>query len=104
MDNFSEELESSPIDHRPELTISQDGHKIFAVMGYTNEDKKRTIAIERLPRQFLHWDEEQQKWFLQSEGIAKRLLKKLRLLPETRTRSIYVKNLPPFPAGVDAAK
>lgn len=70
--------------NRPELTISQDGHRIFAVMGHTNEENKRTIAIERLPRQFLKWGEEQQKWFLNSEGIAKKLLKKLRLLPDKK--------------------
>lgn len=64
---------------KPELTISQDGHKIFAVMGYTYDDNKRKIAIHRLPRQFLQMDEEGQKWFLQSQGVAKKLLKKLGL-------------------------
>ncbi len=65
----------------PELTISQLDHKIFAVMGYTNpENNKRTIAYERIPRQFLKMSEEEQKWFLNSQGIAKKLLKKLRLL------------------------
>jgi len=66
--------------NRPELTISQDGHKLYAVMGLTNSDNKRTIAIQRIPRQFLHMDEEQQKWFLDSQGIVKKLLKKLRLV------------------------
>ncbi len=64
---------------KPELTISQDGHKIYAVMGHTNEENKRTIAIHRLPRQFLHMDDEQQKWFLNSQGVAEKLLKKLGL-------------------------
>lgn len=64
---------------KPELTISQDGHKIFAVLGYTNQDNKRTIAVHRLPRQFLRMDEEEQKWFLKSQGIAEKLLKRLKL-------------------------
>ncbi len=64
----------------PEITISQLEHKLYAVMGHTDQDNKRTIAIERIPRQFLHMDEEEQKWFLQSQGITKKLLKKLRLL------------------------
>lgn len=64
----------------PELTISQSGHRLYAVMGYTNEHNKRVVAIERIPRQFLHMTEEDQRWFLDSQGISKKLLKKLGLL------------------------
>lgn len=59
----------------PEITFAQEGHKLFAIMGYNHQ-----FAAHRIPRQFLHMNEEEQKWFLNSQGIAKKLLKKLGLL------------------------
>jgi len=55
--------------------IMQEEHKLFAVMGY---DKKYSAI--RIPRQYLHMSDEDQKWFLNSQGIAEKLLKKLGLI------------------------
>ena len=59
----------------PEIMIMQEEHKLFAVMGY---DKKYSAI--RIPRQYLHMSDEDQKWFLNSQGIAEKLLKKLGLI------------------------
>jgi hypothetical protein len=82
-----EEKPETEKQNKPELTISQDGHKLYAVMGYTDEKKFRKVAIERIPRQFLKMSDEDQKWFLNSQGVAKKLLKKLGLLDDRRKRS-----------------
>lgn len=72
--NDPEEYESTTMK-LPEMTFMQEDHKLFAVMGHNKK-----YAIQRIPRQFLHMDEDEQKWFLNSQGIAKKLLKKLGLL------------------------
>lgn len=72
--NDPEEYESTTMK-LPEMTFMQEDHKLFAVMGHN-----KRYAIQRIPRQFLHMDEDEQKWFLNSQGIAKKLLKKLGLL------------------------
>lgn len=78
---MSTDVDVEPVD-LPQVEIMQEDHKLFAVMGWN----KRYAAV-RIPRQFLQMDQEEQRWFLDSQGISKKLLTKVGILGKSRTKT-----------------
>lgn len=61
------------------IVFEVDGHRVWATIQFEG----KTLARERIPRQYLQpdLDPEQQAWYFR--GIAKRLKAKLKDLPVT---------------------